>query len=503
MNTINTINDFKRILVIAKQMDQGNRIFRYLDKPNFLKNIESYLNYATQKRFNYFTILEIQKNVKKSKKNIPNKKNIFFLSNVYDIYYVFKENPLLQDFKTKYDLLIKYLSSQGFKKSTIHTYNWQCKNIIRFLTMIDGSQYDEIAKDRVIELLSFAKSNKFISKDFYNRMKRLSINVLDYSISKTITIKFKQIKELAIIESLQLEINNYISYELYENHLKRNTVLWKKITIENFAEHLTRKNIINWYQLTDKDIIDYSNSLTDYTINKLRNTFCNLRNFLRYLYKKHITINNFSYTVPKCNYHKNAHLPSMYTEKEIASLLNHIDRSSEKGKRDYVMILLAASLGLRTADICNLKFSELNWKQDKIIIHQQKTKQLLILPLFAEVGNALIDYIEARVKVKSQYVFISLKAPFVKLESGAFHNIITKRMREAHIKIGDRKHGGHSLRHSMCGHLMNEGIPINVISDIVGHFNKITTAQYYIRSDLKQLKSCALEVNFTMEEKEL
>lgn len=190
MSNIKTINDFKQMLELAKQMDQGNRIFKDLEKPNFLENIEKYLNQSTQKKFNHFTILEIQKNIKQSREIIPFNLNYTnFLHKVYDIYYESKDNLLVKDYKTKYSLLIEYLSSLNFKGTTNHSYNWQSNNIMRFLTMIDGSIYDEVAKDRVIELLTVAKDCKFISHDYYNRMKRIAINVLDYATNNVLHLQ--------------------------------------------------------------------------------------------------------------------------------------------------------------------------------------------------------------------------------------------------------------------------------------------------------------------------
>ena len=68
-----------------------------------------------------------------------------------------------------------------------------------------------------------------------------------------------------------------------------------------------------------------------------------------------------------------------------------MNRADAKGKRDYAMILIASRLGLRSSDICQLKFSELDWKQNRIVLKQKKTGTEIELPLLAEIGEAIID----------------------------------------------------------------------------------------------------------------
>lgn len=58
------------------------------------------------------------------------------------------------------------------------------------------------------------------------------------------------------------------------------------------------------------------------------------------------------------------------------------------------MILLAARLGLRASDICRLKFENIHWETNTIHLNQTKTQERIELPLLAEIGNAIIDYLK-------------------------------------------------------------------------------------------------------------
>jgi integrase len=72
----------------------------------------------------------------------------------------------------------------------------------------------------------------------------------------------------------------------------------------------------------------------------------------------------------------------------IIKLLEAIDRSSAKGKRDYAILSLACRLGLRAGDIRTLRLDHLHWEDSRIEITQSKTTTPLSLPLTEEVGDA-------------------------------------------------------------------------------------------------------------------
>ena len=50
-----------------------------------------------------------------------------------------------------------------------------------------------------------------------------------------------------------------------------------------------------------------------------------------------------------------------YSDEEAQKILNEIDTSSAQGKRNYAMVMLAYSTGLRGCDIVNLKFENIDW----------------------------------------------------------------------------------------------------------------------------------------------
>ena len=144
----------------------------------------------------------------------------------------------------------------------------------------------------------------------------------------------------------------------------------------------------------------------------------------------------------------------------------------------------------------NLKLCNLNWSDSVISIVMQKTNQVLTLPITEVVGEALIDYLKhGRPKTPFENVFLTHNAPFAPFaDNNNLYNIIQKYIRAANIEVPKgKKHGVHSLRHSLASVLLEQNISLPVISDILGHINSDST-NYYLKIDINKLRDCALSM---------
>ena len=191
---------------------------------------------------------------------------------------------------------------------------------------------------------------------------------------------------------------------------------------------------------------------------------------------------------------KNPQLPSYYSREEIKKMLDAIDRSCPKGKRDYAMLLLAARYGLRASDIVGITYANFKWEFNRLSLVQAKTGKPVSFPLSEEIGSAIIDYIKfGRPDIDSPHVFLEHMAPYQRISPQALSRIVSEWMLAARIDISTRKHGPHSLRHSLAINLFENGESPSVISEILRHSNLLTTMSY-VKVDLKHLRQCALEV---------
>jgi len=217
-----------------------------------------------------------------------------------------------------------------------------------------------------------------------------------------------------------------------------------------------------------------------------------VRGFFRYAYSHKLLERDFSVAVPSFR----RHIPvlSVYSTEEVERLLFSVNRNTEYGKRNYAILILIARLGIRSSDIINLRFENVNFTANVIEIAQIKTGEPLTLPLTDEIRNAISDYTNhGRLDHNSDYLFLSSDAPIRPLGDRAIYFIVSKAFKIAGVQIDDRKHGPHALRASLATALLNEGYSYPVITKVLGHKDP-NTAQHYVKVDINHLRECAMQV---------
>lgn len=187
-------------------------------------------------------------------------------------------------------------------------------------------------------------------------------------------------------------------------------------------------------------------------------------------------------------------IPSFFTKEEVSQIENSILRSSGIGKRDYAIVLLASRLGLRASDIAGIQFSDIDWDKNSITLKMKKTRKFVELPLLADVGNAIVDYLRhGRPHSNLTHIFLSLQAPYTAATKELVCGAIDRIVRRSGVNLRGRHHGPHALRHSLASAMLEGGTTIPVISEALGHSSTETTMTY-LRIDVKSLLKCALPV---------
>jgi integrase len=220
-----------------------------------------------------------------------------------------------------------------------------------------------------------------------------------------------------------------------------------------------------------------------------------MRSFLRFLTMRGILQKDLSVDLPKIRVARDATIPSVWNQQLLVKVLEAVDRSSAKGKRDYAVLLLACRLGLRVGDIRTLKLDQLHWEDSTIEITQAKTETPLSLPLTNEVGEALIDYLKSgRPQTAHREVFIKVKPPFDPfMRDTHLHHIVTRWRELAGIQFwAPQKRGIHSLRHTLATRLLEKGTPLTTIAEILGH-TSLESTRIYAKADVEALRSVALD----------
>lgn len=279
--------------------------------------------------------------------------------------------------------------------------------------------------------------------------------------------------------------------------LSARTIEGKQIRIIHFLCFLDKRNLVVINRLVPKEILAYLETLSEYSNSTKSSILFNLRDFLSFLVSQGYVESRFNQLFPVILSNKFERIPSFYSTEEIQKILFAVDRNTEIGRRDYIVLILAVQLGMRAGDIRQLKFENIKWHLDTIEFIQEKTKNPLRLPLMENLKYALIDYMKnSRPSSADPHIFVRHRAPFIAFATGnVFWSTINKYMDAAGICINNRKHGLHSMRHSLASNLLKQNTPFPVITGVLGHENSNTT-KLYLRIDIEQLRSVSLEVPY-------
>lgn len=273
-------------------------------------------------------------------------------------------------------------------------------------------------------------------------------------------------------------------------------------TISEYTRALSKLNDFMNSQNIELDMIgidEIENYFKKYceTVGARHDYANSLRQFFRYIYGRHYTIKDLSSFILPDSFNRHSNIPTTYTEEEISRIINAPDRSSAIGKRDYLVLLLAAEYGWRSADITGFRLDQIDWDKNTIRFEQQKTDVPVEYPLLSSVGNAIIDYLQhGRPKSERMEVILSSEqSKYGKpLKSPTIHSIVTRYMKEAAITgWKEKKHGAHSLRHSLASNLLKRNVSLPVISTVLGHQSTETT-KIYLKVDIDRLRSCTLSM---------
>lgn len=175
---------------------------------------------------------------------------------------------------------------------------------------------------------------------------------------------------------------------------------------------------------------------------------------------------------------------------DIAKLLDAIDRTKVKGKRDYAIMMLGTVLGLRACDVVALKLGDIDWIRGEIRIVQSKTANPVILPLTRDVGEALEDYIlNARPSTVDNEIFLRINAPHTRLAAAV---TVGEIYRDCCIAAGvPASTRFHNLRRALGTSMVTNGVSVYDVAQVFGDKN-VNSTKPYLATDLEHLKMCAL-----------
>ena len=286
-------------------------------------------------------------------------------------------------------------------------------------------------------------------------------------------------------------VDDFRQYLVQERRLSESTLLNYAPVVEQFLSARFGNRPPRFPGVTASDVTAFvTRHARDMSPVRAKLMVTALRSFFRYLRHRGVVSLDLAGCVPTVPNWSLSNIPRFLPAGEVERVLKCCDRKTSVGRRNFVILLLLARLGLRAAEIVALTLDDVDWNSGQIRI-RGKGGTSSTLPLNPEVGRVLAAYLrDDRPNSATRKVFIRDRAPFVGLGNSSTISTIVRRALQ-HAGVQSVHSGAHVLRHSLATSLLRRGSSLDEIGELLRHRSPNTTA-IYAKVDVTALHSLAL-----------
>ena len=285
--------------------------------------------------------------------------------------------------------------------------------------------------------------------------------------------------------ALEIFLDRYVAFLTAERGLTSGTTVMYVRVARQLGAELVVAGELDWHSLRAGAVTDFAGrTCAGHGVSWARQIVSALRCLLRYLQLEglsdfaldHAVLSVAGVSPPP---------PRGVGRADVDALLSSCDRESGIGRRDYAILMLLCRLGLRGGEAIGLTLDDIDWRAAEIVVVGKGGRRDR-LPLQAEIGEALADYIHhGRPQVKDRAVFLRYCAPIRGLgATGSIRSILERACARAGIAYVHP----HRLRHTVATEMLRAGVPLRDIGQVLGHQNVATTA-VYAKVDLETLRA--------------
>ncbi len=267
---------------------------------------------------------------------------------------------------------------------------------------------------------------------------------------------------------------NFLQYCRFEKGLTNQTIIDYKDDFKQFLINFPKKSNVDDLSPSDLNDFTYDQAMNGRATNTLSRRLSTIKNFFVFLESEGIKKGLLTEEISKPKLEKT--LPSVLSVEEVRKLLKAPDRTTDIGKRDFAILEVMYSCGLRVSELVNLELKQIN-EQERILRILGKGKKERIVPIRESALKALRIYIY---EVRNKHLVIDKNAVFIgqngnKITRQTVYNIVVNAAKKAEI---DKPIHPHTLRHSFATHLLDNGASLRIVQELLGHTNVGTTQIY-------------------------
>ena len=284
----------------------------------------------------------------------------------------------------------------------------------------------------------------------------------------------------------QNAIELYLTWLELDKGLSKNTVKSYHSDISQFLKFLFKKKLKNWDSVQSSHFDAWLNQLGAEGLSKQSQSrkFTSIRSFSKFLLSERIIKKDFSELSFRPKLDKK--LPITLEINEMTQLINVAKSDTIYGLRDYCIIELMYSAGLRVSELCFLKIEHMNIEDGILRVFGKGSKERIV-PLGENAKRALDAYL-----VRSRPSFVNTNTDTTiflsrmgkALSRKTIWYMIKRYSEKALIKKAIKPH---TMRHSFATHLLEGGADLRSIQDLLGHAD-ISTTQIYTNMQKARLQ---------------
>ena len=313
--------------------------------------------------------------------------------------------------------LVELLEKGGYSPNTIFQFKATTNQLLKFM---DSEGICEFNTDVG---LAFMKAHYFFDPaaepSHFNQQRLRDLRkISEFQLYGTTLLKART-RTYYFPKSFCEAADGFVAHRRFEGIVEHNVSVIN-LYLERFFSYLTAQPVTQIADIDEAHISGFLLFLTGFSDQTKAHMMRTVRQFMGFCFKNGYHPADLSGRVPHVHYERRARIPSAYSYDDIMKLLTQVDRSNPLGKRNYAILLLISRLGLRAGDVTRLTIDSLDWDGNRILLTQRKTGRPLVLPLFEDVGLAIIDFIPTHKKSKPLHANRRSRRIYARLQFGLF-----------------------------------------------------------------------------------
>jgi site-specific recombinase XerD len=389
------------------------------------------------------------------------------------------------------DEFFEWLRRHGYSRHVVRCYVWQVSSFNLYLRrrrIKDSREVQRSLAERFIRNHLARYRRGACSKSNHNETAAAVRCFLKYLSSRGILRACVEIPR-----PYQKLLEDYLTYLKRERKLAQKTIQVRRRHLIPFLEDLGADAVPDRLRNVHPEKVQSFLAKSRAGSRAIsRATQATLRTFFRFCIQHGYLKHDLAQAVPAIRTYKLSGIPRGVSEDDARKILLSIDRTTPTGRRDFAIIQLLYTYGVRGCQVRGLKLQDIEWRQSRIRFSGYKGGKEVVEPLTHEVGDSLLDYLRhGRPDCKDAEVFLTAIAPFQPLKASTnVSTMVGERMRRAGV-TGCPK-GSHVFRHAFASRMLQHGRSLKTIADLLGH-RQINTTFIYTKVDLETLKQLPLD----------